>query len=794
MDATDERPPTPTMTADPAALAPYRRATNYLAAAQIYLQDNVLLREPLRPEHVKDRLLGHWGTVPGINLVYAHLNRLAIARDASILLVTGPGHGAPANLANLYLEGTLEDHYPHLSRDANGLERFVRGFSWPGGFPSHLNPEVPGVIHEGGELGYALTTAFGAALDNPDLIVGCIVGDGEAETGPTATGWHAAKFLDPTTSGAVLPIVHINGYKISSPTIYGTMADDELAALFTGYGYLPRVVAGDDLDAAMADAADWAHDRIRDIQDRFRRPGADGQAAAAPHWPVLLLRSPKGWSGIKELDGVPIEGTWRSHQVPALDLKSNPPHLAAVEDWLRSYKPEELFDADGRPVPEVLACCPEGDRRLGMNPHAYGGRMRRDPKLPPRWADYGLDVPEPGAVRASSVTTFGAYLRDTLANAKADRSFRVFCPDELESNRLGAVLDVTGRAYLWPTKPGEARIARDGLVIETLSEHTCQALLQGYLLTGRHGLFPCYEAFVTIVDSMLNQYAKFLKVSAEVPWREPVSSLNYLLTSESWRQDHNGYSHQGPGFINNLITKKASMVRVYLPPDANCLVQTMDHVLWSRDYVNLVVASKQPLPQWLDKAAAEEHCKVGASVWDWASPDGGTNPDVVLAACGDNPTLELMAAVRLLQRDAPELRVQVVNVTDLMVLGLDTEHPHGLNPGAFERLFTADRPVVFNFHGYPSAIKQLLFGRPRADRFRVSGYEEEGTTTTPFDMHIRNGTSRYHLVMRAAHAAERLPPGRTQELVDAYTRKLTEHGAYIRAHGSDPPEIATWAW
>lgn len=772
-------------------IARYRRATNYLAAAQVYLKDNVLLEEPLRPEHIKDRLLGHWGTSPGINLVYAHLNRLILEQEASVLLITGPGHGAAANHANLYLEGTLEAFYPHLTRNRAGLERFVRGFSWPGGFPSHLSPEVPGTIHEGGELGYALATAFGAAMDNPDLVVACIVGDGEAETGPTATAWHGIKFLDPVSCGAVLPIVHLNGYKISSPTIYGTMSDAELESLFTGYGYAPRIVDGPDFDAEMADAVDWAYGQIREIQQTARA----GNRAGQPRWPMVILRSPKGWTGPHEVDGVPVEGTWRAHQVPAGDLKTNPAHLALVEAWLRSYKPEELFDADGRPVEEVLACCPSGDRRMGMNPHAYGGRLRHDPHLPPNWETYGIDLPVPGAVRASSVSTFGNYLRDAMERSRDYRTFRIFSPDELESNRLGAVLDVTNRAYVWPTKPTDSHLAPDGLVVEMLSEHTCQGMLQGYLLTGRHGLFPCYEAFVSIVDSMLNQYAKFLKVSAEVPWREPVSSLNYLLTSESWRQDHNGYSHQGPGFINHLLTKKASMVRIYLPPDANCLVQTMDHVLWSKNYINLVIAAKQPLPQWLDKEAAAEHCRVGASIWRWASTDEGTNPDVVLAAAGDNPTLEMMAAVRILQHDAPELRVRVVNVTDLMVLGLDTDHPHGLTQSAFEALFTADRPVIFNFHGYPSAIKGLIFGRSHPDRFQISGYQEEGTTTTPFDMHVRNGTSRYHLVMRAARqGVGRLGEERIREIVDTYTRKLAAHREYIQANGVDPIEISEWTW
>lgn len=773
-----------------ARIARYRRATNFLAAAQIYLKDNCLLEEPLRPEHIKPRLLGHWGTAPGINFIYAHLNKLIRDHAGSVLLITGPGHGAAANLANLYLEGTLQEFYSDLTLDRAGLFRLVRNFTWPGGFPSHLTPATPGCIHEGGELGYALATAFGAALDNPDLLVACIVGDGEAETGPTATAWHSIKFLDPVTGGAVLPILHLNGYKISSPTIFGTMSDTELERLFQGYGYAPYYVHGPDYDGAMLEALEAAYGAIRAIQRQARA----GARPERPRWPMLIVRTPKGWTGVKEVDGKPVEGSYRSHQVPVEDARTNLQSLKLVEDWLRSYHVEELWDADGRPLPDILAACPQGDLRMGKNPHAYGGNLRQNPALPPRWEAYGVDVATPGTALHSSVKRLGAYLRDTLDRSKERRDFRIFCPDELESNRLGAVLETTDRAYVWPIQPRDEQLAPDGLVMEILSEHTCQGWLQGYLLTGRHGLFPCYEAFIAIVDSMVNQYTKFLKQAAEVPWRTPIASLNYLLTSESWRQDHNGYSHQGPGFINHLITKKASMVRIYLPPDANCLLQTMDHCLWSTNYINLVIASKQPLPQWLTTEQALAHCRAGAGVWPWASTDGGERPDVIMAAAGDNLTLETLAAVWQLRQAAPELRVRVVNVTDLMVLGLTTEHPHGLTDTEFEALFGRDTPVIFNFHGYPSAIKALLWERPNVGRFTINGYQEEGTTTTPFDMHVRNGTSRYHLVLQAVEAVPHLNGEQVQVIVETYRRKIADHRDYILEHGEDPPELRDWSW
>ena len=782
---------------DLAALERYRRAANYLAAAQIYLKANVLLEEPLRPAHVKDRLLGHWGTCPGINLVYAHLNRLVVRRDASVLLVTGPGHGAAANLANLYLEGTLADFYPELTRDRAGLTRFVRAFSWPGGFPSHLSPPVPGTIHEGGELGYALATAFGAALDTPDLLVACLVGDGEAETGPTATAWHSTKFLDPTTSGAVLPILHLNGFKISSPTIFATMSDDELLSLFTGYGYAPRIVdltgadADADADATMAAAIDWADDGIRSIQTASRA----GPLPVRPPWPMLILRSPKGWTGPAAIDDLPITGTFRAHQVPGKDLKTNPAHLALIEDWLRSYRPEELFDAEGRPRPGILAVCPTGDRRLGQNPHAYGWRRRKPLDLPPL-ADHDLAIGPPGATTASALEQAGRFLAETMRRSAGDRSFRIVCPDELSSNLLGAVFEVTGRAYAWPVAEETARdahLAADGRVMEILSEHTCQGWLQGYLQTGRHGLFPCYEAFVTIVDSMVNQYAKWLKMSAETTWRQPVPSLNLLLTSDTWRQDQNGYSHQGPGFINSMLQKKGSVVRIYLPPDANTLVSTLDHCLRSVGYINLVVATKQPLPQWLTMAEATQHNGAGAAVWEWAGHGDQAHPDVVLAAAGNVPTIEILAAAEILRQELPELAVRVVNVVDLLVLDSVADHPHRMDDAEFERLFTVDQPVIFDFHGYPSAIHQLIYKRAQPQRFHVRGYAEEGTTTTPFDMLVRNRTSRYHLVIEALRRVRGFS-SRAAPIIERYERRLDEHRAYIEREGVDPPEIAEWRW
>ncbi len=774
------------------AIARFRRVTNYLAAAQIYLKDNVLLEEPLKPEQIKDRLLGHWGTDPGINLVYAHLNHLIMRYDLDMFLVTGPGHGAPANLANLYLEGTLHEYYPQYSFDREGLTSFVRHFSWPGGFPSHLFPGVPGTIHEGGELGYALATAFGAVMDNPDLIVGCIVGDGEAETGPTATAWHSYKFLDPAESGAVLPIVHINGYKIANPTIYGVMSDEELLDLFTGYGYQVVFVEGEDLDASLYGAMDWAYHEIRRIQQSAR----SGNPIPKPRWPVLLMRSLKGWTGIKEVDGEPIEGSFRAHQVPVTDVKTNPAHLQLLEQWLRSYHVEELFDQNWRPLPEILDQCPKGDRRMGSNPHTYGGRIRKDLNLPDI-QDYAVTVPDGhNGDDVSSVEAVAKYLEEVVRSNQ--HIFRIFSPDELESNKLTAVLNATKRDFQWPIPPHNEKLSsHDGRVIEVLSEHDCQAWLQGYLLTGRHGMFPSYEAFLNIIVSMMDQFSKFLKMSQEIPWRLPISSLNYFETSTLWRQEHNGFSHQSPGFINDILNRKARVSRVYLPPDANCLISTIDHCLRSKEYVNLVIANKPPMPQWLSMDDAIAHCRAGASIWPWASIDDGVNPDVVLVGIGDNPTLEVMAAASLLRRDIPDLRVRVVNVTDLFVLENSRDHPHGLDQEMFEALFGIDCPVVINFHGYPSAVKQLLFGRHNVRRFHINGYQEEGTTTTPFDMNVRNGTSRYQVASQAIRFASTRNPRvavKASDLVHRYEYVLVAHRRYIEENGVDPEEITNWRW
>jgi len=781
------------------AIAKYRRAANYLAATQIYLKYNVLLREPLKPEHIKDRLLGHWGTCPGINLVYAHLNRLIRRYDANMFLVTGPGHGAPANLANLYLEGSLQDYYDDLSFDEAGVHQLVKQFSWPGGFPSHLYPGIPGTIHEGGELGYALATAFGAVMDNPDLVVACIVGDGESETGPTATAWHGTKFIDPAESGAVLPILHLNGYKIASPSIFGTMSDEELLHLFTGYGYQVRIVEDADLDADMYASMDWAYQEICRIQQAAR----SGNRINQPRWPLLILRSPKGWTGIKEADGVPIEGNFRSHQVPLKGVKKNPEHLELLENWFRSYRPEELFDEQGQPSPDILDQCPQGERRMGSNPHTFGGRMRQPLELPDLF-NYAVPVEhstatngcQRGESSVSNTYEVGKYLRDVIQ--QNPHNFRIFCPDELESNRLYKVLDVTQRNYQWHTGPFDGEIGPDGgRIIELLSEHTCQAFLQGYLLTGRHGLFPSYEAFLGIVTTMMDQYAKFLKYSKEFSWRPPVSSLNYLETSTLWRQEHNGFSHQNPGFINSVLDQQADYARVYLPPDANCLLSTIDHCFKSTGYVNLVIANKNPLPQWLSMEDAIAHCRAGGSVWQWASTDDGVDPDVVLVGIGDCPMLEVMAAAQILKNELPELRIRVVNVTDLLILEQNSTHPHGLDDDMFTALFTPDKPVIINFHGYPSLIKQMLFGRPTIERFQINGYQEEGTTTTPFDMQVRNGTSRYHLIMQAIRLAAQNNPrvsARANDRVRHYEYVLAAHGQYICETGEDPDEITNWQW
>jgi len=712
------------------------------------------------------------------------------------MLITGPGHGAPANLANLYLEGSLRAFYPELTHDAAGLEKFVREFSWPGGFPSHLYPGVPGTIHEGGELGYALATAFGAAFDNPDLLVACIVGDGEAETGPTAAAWHSTKFLDPAESGAVLPILHVNGYKISNPTIFGSMGNEELRALFTGYGWQPRFVEGDELSANMAAAMDWALAEIRGIQAAARA----GKPIPQPRWPMLILRSPKGWTGVEELDGKPVEGSFRAHQVPVPDVKDDANHLRLVEDWLRSYRPADLFDESGAPHEDILACCPSGDHRMGCNPHTFGGRMRRALDLPPI-ADNAVEVSgkERGEPVESPIKILAKYLAQVIA--RNPRNFRIFCPDELMSNKLGGVFEApTQRNYQWPIEGGDRDEhigPRGGRVLEILSEHTCQAWLQGYLLTGRHGLFPSYESFLPIVTSMMDQFAKFLKMRGDFAWRQPVPSLTYLETSTLWRQEHNGFSHQSPGFINSLLNKKRDIMRVYLPPDANCLLSTMDHCLRGVDHVNLVIANKNPMPSWLSMEEAIAHCRAGASIWPWASTDDGAEPDVVLVGIGDVPTTEVLAAADILRRELPELRLRMVNVTDLLILEKESEHPHGLDAALFDALFTPDAPVIVNFHGYPSAVKQLLFGRGAGARFAINGYGEEGNTTTPFDMLVRNGVSRYHLVAQAIRAAAPRNPRvaiHASERVLYYEYLLRDFAREIRETGQDPEAIREWKW
>ncbi|HEY3396496.1 MAG TPA: phosphoketolase family protein [Armatimonadota bacterium] len=783
---------TPLTPDEKTALLRYRRAVDFLAAAQVYLQSNALLERPLTSADIKDRLLGHWGTDPGINLVYAHLNRLVRQTGAGALLVTGPGHGAAANLANMYLEGTITEFYPQYTRDREGLERFVRAFSWPGGFPSHLNPGLPGVINEGGELGYSLSVSFGAALDNPDLLVVCLVGDGEAETGPMATAWHGNKFLNPATDGAVLPILHLNGWKISSPSIYATMSEEQLTDLFRGYGYEPRwVKASERLDEDMAEAMGWAYESVRAIQTEARA----GRPPERAIWPLLIMETPKGMGCPAEIDGQPMEGTWRAHQVPGKDLKTNPAHLEIVERWLRSYRPEELWDAEGRPAADIVACCPRGEQRVALNPHGFGGRVRR-PLVLPRLEDFALPLAQRGAV-GEGMAAVGKYLAELVRLNAEQRNFRVVCPDELESNRLQDLLATTQRQYTYPVSPLAENIGRDGRVLETLSEHNCQGWLQGYLLTGRHGLYPCYEGFIPLVDSMMNQYAKFLKSALEVPWREPVSSLIYLLTSVAWRQDHNGYSHQGPGFIGNVLTKKGHTYRVDLPPDGNSLLVTMEERLAATDLVSVIVADKQPAPQWLSLEEAREHCRVGASIWSWASTEDGESPEIVLACCGDHLTVEVMAAAQILREEAPTWRVRVVNITELLVLGIPQKYPPGMDEAQFQRLFPLDCPVIFNFHGYTAPIKQLLWERPGTERFDINGYREEGTTTTPFDMQVANRTSRFHLVMQTAEKIAARHPhvaGQAEALIRRYQAKLLEHKAYIREQGTDLPEVRNWRW
>ena len=770
----------------------YWRAANYLSVGQIYLRDNPLLESPLTLEHIKPRLLGHWGTTTGLNFLYVHLNRLIKAHELNMMYVIGPGHGGPGLVAHAYLEGSYTERYPSIERNRNGLQRLFRQFSWPYGIPSHVSPETPGSIHEGGELGYSLTHAYGAAFDNPDLIVACVIGDGEAETGALAASWHSNKFLNPARDGAVLPILHLNGFKIANPTVLARITRDELTQLMVGYGYEPHFVEGDDpmlVHQSLAATLDLVLTRIQEIQ----RDARDGDAAPTierPRWPMIVFRTPKGWTGPKFVDGLPVEGTWRAHQVPIADMK-NPEHLHQLETWLKSYRPDELFDADGKFLDEFAELAPTGHRRMSYNPHANGGELLR-PLALPHFHDYAVAVSAPGTVRAEATRVLGRFLADVMKLNLEARNFRLFGPDETASNRLEAVIEVTGKQWMAAVEDVDIELSPTGRVMEVLSEHLCEGWLEGYLLTGRHGLFSCYEAFIHIIDSMFNQHAKWLKVSREIAWRKPIASLNYLLTSHVWRQDHNGFSHQDPGFIDHVANKKADVVRIYLPPDANCLLSVMDHCLRSRNYINLVIAGKQPEWQWLDMASATRHCAAGAGIWQWASNDDH-DPDVVMACAGDVPTLETLAAVSCLRTYVPDIRIRVVNVVDLMVLQPPSEHPHGLDDRDFDELFTVDKPVVFAFHGYPAMIHKLTYRRHNHGNFHVRGYKEEGTTTTPFDMVVLNNLDRYQL---ALDVIERIPRFKNQvEIAKArYWTTMERHKLYISEHGEDMPEVRDWRW
>ena len=770
----------------------YWRAANYLSVGQIYLLDNPLLKEPLTLEHIKPRLLGHWGTSPGLNFVYAHLNRVIKAHDLDVIYVAGPGHGGPALVANTWLEGTYSEVYPNISQDADGMRRLFRQFSFPGGVPSHVAPETPGSIHEGGELGYALSHAYGAVFDNPSLIAACVIGDGEAETGPLAAAWHSNKFLNPATDGVVLPILHLNGYKIANPTVLARISHEELESLLVGYGHRPYFVEGDD-PATMHEAMATTMDQVLLDIDAIQSAARDGTSRERPRWPMIVLKSPKGWTGPREVDGKRTEGSWRSHQVPLSGLADNPDHVTQLEAWLKSYRPEELFDAQGVPVATVSALAPAGCRRMGANPHANGGVLLKNLRMPD-YRDYAVNVPVPGGVQAEATRVLGQLLRDVMRKNQRNQNFRVFGPDETASNRLSALFEVTNRAWMAEHTEDDDHLAPDGRVMEILSEHTCQGWLEGYLLTGRHGFFSCYEAFIHIIDSMFNQHAKWLKVtSQDIPWRRPIASLNYLLTSHVWRQDHNGFSHQDPGFIDHVVNKKADVIRVYLPPDTNTLLCVADQCLRSRDLVNVIVVGKQPQPQWLDMDAAIKHCAAGVGIWSWASNDQDSAPDVVMACAGDVPTIETLAAVALLREQLPNLRIRVVNVVDLMTLQPEEEHPHGLSDRDFDTLFTTDKPIIFAYHGYPSLIHRLTYRRTNHKSLHVRGYKEEGTTTTPFDMAVRNDIDRYHLV---GDVIDRVP---SLGYAAAYTKqlmrdKLIEHRQYINEHGEDPAEIRDWRW
>ncbi|GJL74653.1 phosphoketolase [Nitrosomonas sp.] len=786
---TDSNPPL--STEELRKINAYWRAANYLSVGQIYLMDNPLLKQPLTLEHIKPRLLGHWGTTPGLNFIYAHFNRVIKAQNLSVIYITGPGHGGPGLVANTWLEGTYSEIYPNVAQNEAGMKKLFKQFSFPGGIPSHCAPETPGSIHEGGELGYAVSHAYGAVFDNPDLIACCVVGDGEAETGPLATAWHSNKFLNPIHDGAVLPILHLNGYKIANPTVFARISHEELENLFIGYGYKPYFVEGSDpevMHQQMAATMDIVISEIKTIQREARSNGA----AARPRWPMIILRTPKGWTGPKEVDGEKTEDYWRSHQVPFAEMTTKPEHIKLLEQWMKHYKPEELFDDDGVLVQELTELAPKGVYRMGANPHANGGILLKNLKMPD-FRNYAVDVSKPGSVLGESTRVMGYLLRDVMQHNKDTRNFRVMGPDETKSNRLAALFEVTDRSWMAEILPEDDHLAADGRVMEILSEHTCQGWLEGYLLTGRHGFFSCYEAFIHIIDSMFNQHAKWLKVSKEIPWRQPIASLNYLLTSHVWRQDHNGFSHQDPGFIDHVVNKKADIIRVYLPPDANTLLYITDKCLRSRDFINVIVAGKQPQPQWLDMDAAIKHATAGVGIWAWASNDQETEPDVVMACAGDVPTLETLAAVGLLHQHVPDLKIRVINVVNLMTLQPQEEHPHGLSDKDFDSLFTTDKPIIFAYHGYPWLVHRLTYRRTNHKNLHVRGYKEEGTTTTPFDMVVLNDLDRFHLV---ADVIDRVPKlSRTGAYVKQFVRdKLIEHREYITTYGKDMPEITNWKW
>jgi xylulose-5-phosphate/fructose-6-phosphate phosphoketolase len=774
----------------------YWRAANYLSVGQIYLFDNPLLRRPLQADDIKPMLLGHWGTTPGQNFIYVHLNRIIKDYDLNMIYVCGPGHGGPAVVANTYLEGTYSEVYPNVSQDEEGLQRLFLQFSFPGGIPSHASPECPGSIHEGGELGYSLSHAFGAVLDNPDLVVACVIGDGEAETGPLATAWHSNKFLNPVNDGVVLPILHLNGYKIASPTLLARISHEELEQLLRGYGWTPYFVEGADAELmhqAMAKVLNDVVEQIQDIKREAMIPTSMRHQMERPRWPMIVLRSPKGWTGPKMVDGLQVEGTFRSHQIPISSPVGTPNHLQLIEDWLKSYRPEELFDDDGRLVADLAELAPQGSRRMGANPHANGGLLLRDLRLPD-YKEYAADVPAPGVTGIGDTRVLGNFLRDIAVKNQSEKNFRIFAPDETLSNGLGAIFDATNRQWGASVAENDQWLAPCGRVLDSmLSEHQCQGWLEGYLLTGRHGLFNCYEAFIHIIDSMFNQHAKWLKITAQIPWRAKIASLNYLLTSHVWRQDHNGFTHQDPGFIDHVVNKKAEVVRLYLPPDANCLLSVMDHCLRSRHYVNVVIAGKHPAPQWLTMDAAVKHCAAGVGIWPWASNDKSAEPDVVMACCGDVPTLETLAAVMILREHIPELIIRVINVVDLMRLQSQSAHPHGLSDVDFDQLFTRDRPIIFAFHAYPSLIHKLTYRRTNHANFHVHGYKEEGTITTPFDLTVLNEMDRFHLVIAAI---DRLPQSGEKGiyLKQKLKDKLVEHRLYINQHGQDMPEIRNWHW